>query len=202
MRLERRADRRNGQSPTRSLRREIAAVAQERRLDAPAQFIHVRIARLNKALRVADGALDRGDLKAIGPMVRLVAALDRYHGLGSVGAQQSIAREDSRAPAGRLALTQAPRPFTPDTTALTRNWKKGPILAPKLLKAGRRRQTLLSTFFRARTSCAPESAPRCGFSRSGHKRQEPPCRAALEDRVEEVRQRQAPPSAAPERQQG
>jgi hypothetical protein len=34
-------------------------------------------------VRVADGALDRGDLRAVAAMVKAVQALDRCHGLAS-----------------------------------------------------------------------------------------------------------------------
>lgn len=82
----------------RTVRREIAAVVAARRLDAPERYLHVQLARLNKALRVADGALDRGNLKAVGPMIRLVAALDRYHGLRGPGARLAVAAEPISAP--------------------------------------------------------------------------------------------------------
>jgi AraC-like DNA-binding protein len=95
----------------RSIRREIAAVTAEKRLDAPARFVHVQVARLNKALRVADGALDRGNLRAVGPMVRVVAALDRYHGLGSAEARRAVAVEALPAHTAPLALSHAAPPF-------------------------------------------------------------------------------------------
>jgi hypothetical protein len=96
----------------RTIRREIAAAAAERRLEGAGAYIHAQVARLNKALRVADGALDRGNLKAVGPMVRLVAALDRYHGLGAADARRSAAAlEAPRAPATPRALTAAAPPL-------------------------------------------------------------------------------------------
>ena len=39
----------------------------------------MQIARLHKALRTTEAALDRGDLRGVGPLVRIVAQLDRYH---------------------------------------------------------------------------------------------------------------------------
>jgi DNA-binding CsgD family transcriptional regulator len=84
-----------------SVRREIERAIAERRLDAPDRYIHVQVARLTKALRAADDSIERGDLKAVAPFVRLVAALDRYHGLGA----------RSR-PAPPAALPP-PREFTP-----------------------------------------------------------------------------------------
>ena len=65
----------------RTIRREVDRVLDERRLDAPERYVHFQVSRLTKALRLADAAIDRGELRAVTPMVRLVAALDRYHGL-------------------------------------------------------------------------------------------------------------------------
>ncbi|MGB3580182.1 MAG: hypothetical protein WBA40_03555, partial [Roseiarcus sp.] len=63
-----------------TVRRELDRAIAERRLDAPERYARLQIARLNKALRVADGRLDKGDMKAVAPLLRIVAALDRYHG--------------------------------------------------------------------------------------------------------------------------
>jgi hypothetical protein len=66
----------------RTVKRAIDRAIDERRLDAPDRYVHLQVARLTKALRLADASIERGELKAVGPMMRLVAALDRYHGLG------------------------------------------------------------------------------------------------------------------------
>ena len=84
-----------------AVRREIEGAIVERRLDAPDRYIHVQVARLTKALRAADDSIERGDLKAVAPFVKLVAALDRYHGL---------AARSRPAPPAALA---PPRQFTP-----------------------------------------------------------------------------------------
>ena len=65
----------------RTIRREIDAAIARRRLDAPERYVHLQVARLTKALRFADAALERGDLKAVRALVEVVAAMDRYHGL-------------------------------------------------------------------------------------------------------------------------
>ena len=65
-----------------TIRREIDRALDERRLDAPSRYAHLQVARLTKALRLADAMIDRGELNALGPLVKIVAALDRYHGLG------------------------------------------------------------------------------------------------------------------------
>jgi hypothetical protein len=65
----------------RTIRREVDRTLNERRLDAPERYVHFQVARLTKVVRVADAGLDRGDLRAIGPMIKAVKELDRYHGL-------------------------------------------------------------------------------------------------------------------------
>jgi hypothetical protein len=84
----------------RTIRREIDRTLDERRLDAPDRYAHLQVARLTRELRVADAALNRGDLRAIDPMVQVVRELDRYHGL----------RAFSRAalPAPRAAASRLP----------------------------------------------------------------------------------------------
>ncbi|HEY5205915.1 MAG TPA: hypothetical protein VIJ63_15115 [Roseiarcus sp.] len=64
-----------------TIRREIDAAIARRRFDAPERYVHLQVARLTKALRVADTALERGDLKAVRALVTVVAAMDRYHRL-------------------------------------------------------------------------------------------------------------------------
>ena len=91
-----------------TVRREIDRAIAERRLDAPERYAHVQVARLTKALRLADAAIERGELKAVRPLVRLVAALDRYHGLGRAGAQRAPAAGAPPPPTEALALPAPP----------------------------------------------------------------------------------------------
>ncbi|HEX9168978.1 MAG TPA: hypothetical protein VF886_08645 [Roseiarcus sp.] len=65
----------------RTVRRDVARVIEERRLDAPERYIHLQIDRLTRALRAADTRVGRGDMKAVAPLIKLIGALDRYHGL-------------------------------------------------------------------------------------------------------------------------
>ena len=65
----------------RTVRRDVARVIDERRLDAPERYIHMQVDRLRRALRTADGQVERGDMKAVAPLIKLIGALDRYHGL-------------------------------------------------------------------------------------------------------------------------
>ncbi len=87
-----------------TVRREIDRAIDARRLDAPDRYIHLQVARLTKELRVADAGLDRGELRAVGPLLKVVAALDRYHGLKARSARlarraapPASARADPRA---------------------------------------------------------------------------------------------------------
>ena len=102
----------------RTIRREVDRVLDERRLDAPERYVHFQVSRLTKALRLADAAIDRGELRAVTPMVRLVAALDRYHGLKGEPlalvpplAPPPALAEPLVAPAPPLALSHAAPPL-------------------------------------------------------------------------------------------
>ncbi len=94
-----------------SVRRAVDRAIAERRLDAPDRYVHLQVARLSKALLAADMRIEKGDLKAVAPFVRVVAELDRYHGLGVSYQRRLDARAlaalaaDARPP---LALAHAP----------------------------------------------------------------------------------------------
>jgi hypothetical protein len=64
-----------------SVRRATERAVARRRLDAGAHYVHLQVMRLTKALRVVDLNLDNGDLKAVAPMLKVVAQLDKYHAL-------------------------------------------------------------------------------------------------------------------------
>jgi DNA-binding CsgD family transcriptional regulator len=85
-----------------TVQRAIDRAIDERRLDAPERYAHVQVARLTKALRLADASVERGELKALAPFLKLVAALDRYHGLapGASAAPRGPAPRPARAAAG------------------------------------------------------------------------------------------------------
>ena len=93
-----------------TVRREIDRAIAERRLDAPERYVHVQVARLTKALRLADAAIEHGELKAVGPLVRLVAALDRYHGLGQASAQRAPAATGAPLPPAEPPPLALPAP--------------------------------------------------------------------------------------------
>jgi hypothetical protein len=92
----------------RTIRREIDSAIARRRLDAPERYVHLQVARLTKALRFADAALERGDLKAVRALVEVVAAMDRYHRL-------SDTLRDRASPGlpGPLELHATPAPSLP-----------------------------------------------------------------------------------------
>jgi len=99
----------------RTVRREIdRAIAAARRLDAPDRYVHLQVERLTKALRLTDAAIDRGHIQAVVPHIKLVAALDRFHGLGPRPAssrRKSLAAPPPPEPAAPLQLTRAAPPL-------------------------------------------------------------------------------------------
>src|SRR5215472_14569834 len=56
-----------------TVRREIDSALAERLLDKPERYAHLQVARLTKALRLTDAMVDRGEPKAVGLLVKLVA---------------------------------------------------------------------------------------------------------------------------------
>jgi hypothetical protein len=95
------------QTSAATVRREIDRALAERRLDAPEHFARVQVARLVKALRLAEAAIELGELKAVATYLRVVAALDRYHELA---AGSPPTRRSSEAPP--LALPTPPKALT------------------------------------------------------------------------------------------
>jgi hypothetical protein len=66
-----------------TVRHEIDRALAERPLDTPERFARMQAARLVKALRLAEAAVELGELKAVATYLRIVAALDRYHELAA-----------------------------------------------------------------------------------------------------------------------
>jgi len=95
------------QTSAATVRREIDRALAERRLQAPERFAQVQVARLVKALRLAEAAIELGELKAVATYLRVVAALDRYHELGR---GRPITRRSTDAPP--LALPVPPKALT------------------------------------------------------------------------------------------
>jgi hypothetical protein len=66
-----------------TVRREIDRALAARRLEPPERFAKAQVARLIKALRLAEAAIELGELKAAAAYLRIAAALDRYHELAA-----------------------------------------------------------------------------------------------------------------------
>jgi hypothetical protein len=64
-----------------TVRRAAARAIEKRRLDPGVHYVHLQVLRLTKAMRVVDLNLEEGDLKAIAPMLKVIAQLDKYHAL-------------------------------------------------------------------------------------------------------------------------
>ena len=64
-----------------AVRRAVGQALAKRRLDAPEDYARLQVARLTKALRCADVSLEKGDLEAIAPFVKVVRELNLYHGV-------------------------------------------------------------------------------------------------------------------------
>jgi hypothetical protein len=65
------------------VRRVIDRMIADRPSESPERLIALQTARLGKALRVIDRALEGGELKAVAPLMRVIGQLDRYHGLSA-----------------------------------------------------------------------------------------------------------------------
>ena len=89
-----------------SVRKIIARELDNRRIDPAADFAKLQIARLNNALLAANGQMIDGDMAGFDRVLKVVAELDRYHGL----AQALEARGPDRRAFAALA---GPRPGAP-----------------------------------------------------------------------------------------
>jgi hypothetical protein len=98
-----------------TVRRVVDGAIDERRLDAPDRYIHVQVARLNRALCHADLKLADGDHRVFAPYIKLVAELSRFHGLDSRDRQALRAPPSARSlpPPAPLALTHVSDQIAP-----------------------------------------------------------------------------------------
>jgi hypothetical protein len=113
-----------------ALRREVGKTIAARRIEAPERYIHLQAARIEKALLVADAAIERGDVRAVSQYLKVVAALDRYHGLAAAltPPEPAPAPEPTPrlpAPAPPLALTHAAPPLAADDAATAESAQNG-----------------------------------------------------------------------------
>jgi AraC-like DNA-binding protein len=106
------------QASAATVRREIDRALSERRLDAPEHFAQVQVARLMKALRLAEAAIELGELKAVATYLKVVAAFDRYHELAAGQPPRRPAEPPPLAlPTPPKALTFAPPPADEEPSA-------------------------------------------------------------------------------------
>jgi transposase-like protein len=109
--------RETGLSPS-ALRRDVGKAIAARAIEAPERYVHLQVARIEKALLAVDAAIERGDVRAVSQYLKTVAALDRYHGLAVALAppEPTSAAAEARlpAPAAPLALTHAAPPLEAD----------------------------------------------------------------------------------------
>ncbi len=89
-----------------TVRREIDRAIAARQVQAPEKHVRLQIARATKALALLDIRLSNGEMAAVGPFLKTLAALDRYHGLDASRVSAEPARS-ALAPAPPLALTHA-----------------------------------------------------------------------------------------------
>jgi uncharacterized protein YdbL (DUF1318 family) len=78
----------------RRVRQIVAEFIKTREALGDATHAHMQIDRLGRAMRVASDALARGDIKAIGPFIRVVDRLDRYQALAQETAPRPTAAAD------------------------------------------------------------------------------------------------------------
>jgi hypothetical protein len=93
-----------------AVRRAVGQALAKRRLDAPEDYARLQVARLTKALRCADVSLEEGDLKAIAPFLKVVRALNLYHGVdvGRTPLASPATLPEIAPTAPPLALTHSP----------------------------------------------------------------------------------------------
>ena len=103
-----------------TVRREIDRALAERRLEPPERFARAQVARLVKALRLAEAAIELGELKAVAVYLRIVAALDRYHELaaGSPPPLRSTKAPPRALPTPPQALTFINPPSNHDSSTI------------------------------------------------------------------------------------
>jgi hypothetical protein len=99
-----------------TVRRVVALALAKRRLDPPEDYARLQVARLTKALRCADVSLEKGDVRAIAPFVKVVRELNLYHGINIGVARPDPAALPEIAPTQPpLALTHAPGALAVET---------------------------------------------------------------------------------------
>ena len=103
------------------VRRDIARAIRARQIESCDGHAQLQIARLTRGLAVVTHRIEKGDMAAVGPLVKLVTALDRYHAPEGAPAEPPRARLasprlSSALPAPPLAIVHVAAP-EPDGAA-------------------------------------------------------------------------------------
>ena len=103
------------------VRRDIARAIRARQIETRDGHAQLQIARLTKGLAFVTHRIERGDMAAVGPLVKLVTALDRYHGPEDAPTERPQVRLQSRKPsvalpAPPLAIAHLAAPKAQDAT--------------------------------------------------------------------------------------
>ncbi len=67
-----------------TVRREVDLALAARAPDSADRYVALQLARIQKALRLVDGAMEEGDLAAIPALAMLCNQFDRYHGVAAL----------------------------------------------------------------------------------------------------------------------
>ena len=99
-----------------TIRREIDRALAARQVRGVEAHVRLQIARATKALALLDMRISAGETAAVGPYLKTLAALDRYHGLDASfvpPASEPARRTPPSLPAPPLALTHAAAALAP-----------------------------------------------------------------------------------------
>ena len=95
-----------------TVRREIDRAIAARQIRPPESHARLQIARITKALALLDIRIGRGEMEAVGPFLKTIAALDRYHGFAAPPEVEApVWSAPSSLPPPPLALTHAALPL-------------------------------------------------------------------------------------------
>ena len=97
----------------RSVRRIVDSAVAEPKARCARPLRPRQVARLTKALKLADYRIGKGDLRALAPYAKLIAAMDRYHNL-DWRAPRPDPVEAAALPAPPLALPTPAPPIEPE----------------------------------------------------------------------------------------
>jgi hypothetical protein len=67
-----------------TVRREVDLALAARAPESADRYVALQLARLQKALRLVDGAMEEGDLAAVPALATLCNQFDRYHGVAAL----------------------------------------------------------------------------------------------------------------------